>query len=115
MAKKVTVTLIDDLDQEAPADETVEFALDGVQYEIDLSSENAARLRETLDEWVSHARKVSGRRKARGAAGTPSKGRASASREESAAIREWARQKGLKVSARGRISADIVDAYNKEN
>ena len=30
MAKKVTVTLIDDVDQEAVADETVEFGLDGV-------------------------------------------------------------------------------------
>ena len=35
-------------------------------------------------------------------------------REQSAAIREWARRKGHKVSARGRISADITEAYNKE-
>ena len=36
MAKKVTVTLVDDFDGEGAADETVEFGLDGVSYEIDL-------------------------------------------------------------------------------
>ncbi|MFH5231299.1 histone-like nucleoid-structuring protein Lsr2 [Antrihabitans spumae] len=115
MAKKVTVTLIDDLDGEASADETVEFGIDGVSYEIDLSSTNAAKLRSQLDLWVSSARKVSGRRRtpkpAIVASGT--KSRVSVDREQSAAIREWARRNGHKVSARGRISAEITDAYNK--
>jgi hypothetical protein len=115
MAKKVTVTLIDDVDGEAPADETVEFGIDGVSYEIDLSSANAAKLRSLLDVWVSSARKVSGRRRAAKptsvAAGT--KSRVSVDREQSAAIREWARRNGHKVSARGRISAEITEAYNK--
>ncbi|MFF0541794.1 histone-like nucleoid-structuring protein Lsr2 [Nocardia thailandica] len=116
MAKKVTVSLIDDVDGESIADETIEFALDGVSYEIDLSAANAARLREGLDEWVGNARRVSGRRrtKAAGAPAPAGKNRAPVDREQSAAIREWARRKGHKVSARGRISADITDAYNKE-
>ncbi|MEV0434733.1 MULTISPECIES: histone-like nucleoid-structuring protein Lsr2 [Nocardia] len=116
MAKKVTVSLIDDVDGESIADETIEFAIDGVSYEIDLSEANAARLREGLDEWVANARRVSGRRRTK-AAGTPApqgKSRVSMDREQSAAIREWARRKGHKVSARGRISADITEAYNKE-
>jgi hypothetical protein len=52
MAKKVTVTLVDDFDGEGAADETVEFSLDGVSYEIDLSSKNAAKLRNELKQWV---------------------------------------------------------------
>ena len=50
MAKKVTVTLVDDFDGEAAADETVEFALDGVSYEIDLSAKNATKLRNDLKQ-----------------------------------------------------------------
>ncbi|PTR29076.1 Lsr2 protein [Rhodococcus sp. OK519] len=115
MAKKVTVTLIDDVDQDATADETVEFGLDGVLYEIDLSSDNAAKLREQLEVWVSHARKVTNRRRAgKGAAGAATtSSRPSVDREQSAAIREWARRNGFTVSSRGRISAEITEAYNK--
>ncbi|WP_149360451.1 histone-like nucleoid-structuring protein Lsr2 [Lolliginicoccus suaedae] len=115
MAQKVTVTLIDDLDQEAPADETVEFGLDGVTYEIDLSSDNAAKLREQMEKWVAHSRRVAGRKTRRAAGAGASKGRASLDREQSAAIREWARKNGYKVSARGRISAEVTEAYNKAN
>ena len=56
MAKKVTVTLVDDFDGEGSADETVEFALDGVTYEIDLSSKNATKLRNDLKGWVEASR-----------------------------------------------------------
>ena len=115
MAKKVTVTLIDDVDQNATADETVEFGLDGVLYEIDLSTDNAAKLREQLEVWVSHARKVTKSRrggKSSAAAGATSS-RPSVDREQSAAIREWARRNGFTVSSRGRISAEITEAYNK--
>jgi hypothetical protein len=42
MAKKVTVSLIDDFDGKQ-ADETVQFGLDGVSYEIDLSEKNAKK------------------------------------------------------------------------
>lgn len=116
MAKKVTVSLIDDVDGESIADETIEFAIDGVSYEIDLSTANAAKLRDGLEVWVSNARRVSGRRRTKVAAAgatTGPKSRVSIDREQSAAIREWARRNGHKVSARGRISADITEAYNK--
>ncbi|MEU4316319.1 Lsr2 family protein [Nocardia sp. NPDC024068] len=115
MAKKVTVSLIDDVDGESIADETIEFAIDGVSYEIDLSSSNAAKLRDELEQWVGSARRVSGRRRVKSAvaAAGGTKARATMDREQSAAIREWARRNGHKVSARGRISADITDAYNK--
>lgn len=110
MAKKVTVTLVDDVDGEAPADETVEFGVDGVTYEIDLSSKNAEKLRNQLSTWVEHARRVSGR----GSSGS-GRGRASIDREQSAAIREWARKNGHNVSSRGRIPAEVVDAFNAAN
>lgn len=53
MAKKVTVTLVDDFDGSGAADETVEFGLDGVTYEIDLSTKNATKLRGDLKQWVA--------------------------------------------------------------
>ena len=47
MAKKVTVSFLDDLDGKTAADETVAFTLDEVAYEIDLSTQNAEKLRAT--------------------------------------------------------------------
>jgi hypothetical protein len=117
MAKKVTVTLIDDVDQESAADETVEFGIDGVTYEIDLSEDNAAKLREQLEFWAEHARKVGGRKRSKSVPAAPAGRKSSRSgtpeREKSAVIREWARENDYAVSARGRISAEIVEAYNE--
>lgn len=110
MAKKVTVTLVDDFDGEGAADETVEFGLDGVTYEIDLSSKNATKLRNDLKQWVEAGRRVAGRRRGRSVGS--GRGRAAIDREQSAAIREWARRNGHNVSTRGRIPADVIDAYH---
>ena len=110
MAKKVTVTLVDDFDGEGAADETVEFSLDGVSYEIDLSVKNAQKLRDELKLWIDAGRRVGGRR--RGRPGIPGRGRASIDREQSAAIRDWARRNGHKVSTRGRIPAEVIDAFH---
>ena len=110
MAKKVTVTLVDDFDGDGPADETVEFALDGVSYEIDLSAKNAKKLREDLKQWIDAGRRVGGRRRGRSCGS--GRGRGSIDREQSAAIREWARRSGHKVSTRGRIPAEIIEAFH---
>lgn len=105
MAQKVKVLLIDDLDG-SDADETISFAVDGVSYEIDLNSANASELREAFAKWTGHARRSGGRRTTRRATG------ASASRGgDTAAIREWARANGHKVSDRGRVSAEVREAY----
>ncbi|MGB6161397.1 MAG: Lsr2 family protein [Pseudonocardiaceae bacterium] len=115
MAQKVTVTLVDDLDG-GTAEETVEFGIDGVSYEIDLSSGNAGKLRGSLADYVSNARKAGGRRKVAGPVRRVSvAGRASVDREQNAAIREWARKNGYNVSDRGRIPAEVLDAYHKGN
>ncbi|HYQ74187.1 Lsr2 family protein [Cellulomonas sp.] len=108
MAQKVQVLLVDDIDG-GTADETVTFALDGVSYEIDLTSAHAAELRDALGTWVGHARKVGGR----SSAGRSSGGGASRPRRASdaGAVRTWAKENGYEVSERGRISAEIRDAY----
>ena len=103
MAQKMTVTLEDDLDG-GRADETVRFGLDGSEYEIDLSTKNAAAFRRQLALFTGHARKA-GRGQRRRA------GRAAASRERSGGIRAWAKDQGIAVSDRGRIPASVVEQY----
>jgi hypothetical protein len=106
--------LIDDIDG-GEADETITFALDGTQYEIDLSKSNATKLREALAPYVG-----SGTRTGRGSVSTTrstsgrGRGAVKADRDQNRAIREWAQAKGLDVSDRGRIKQDIVDRYNAE-
>jgi hypothetical protein len=108
------VRLIDDLDGEV-ADETVEFGLDGKSFEIDLSKGNAGRLRDALAEYVAAARKSGGaRRRSTAAAATPPR-RPTIDREQNQAIRDWARKRGMKVSDRGRIPAEVLEAYHQEN
>lgn len=112
MAQKVQVILVDDLDG-GDAEETVSFALDGVTYEIDLNAQNATRLRDELAPWVGHARRVGGR-SGGGGGGRRSGSRArtsSSAGTDTAAVREWARQNGHKVSERGRISSEVMEAY----
>jgi hypothetical protein len=114
MAQKIQVLLVDDLDG-GSADETVSFALDGSAYEIDLSTDNAAALRDVLANYIGHARKA-GRAAARpSAAVRPARSSVRADREQTQAIREWARNNGHKVSERGRIPASVIEAYNSEH
>lgn len=113
MAQKVSVQLVDDLDGSEAA-ETVTFGIDGVNYEIDLSNDNAERLRNSLSPYVGGARKVGGARARRGGRST---GRAasSASSVDTNSVREWARANGYQVADRGRIRADVIAAYQSAN
>jgi hypothetical protein len=113
MAQKVTVTLVDDIDG-SEAEETLEFGLDGVSYQIDLSGGNAEKLRDLLADYVEHARRSGGRKRAPGrpAAGVRAARTASVDRDQNQAIREWARKKGYKVSDRGRIPKEVTEAYH---
>ena len=114
MAQIREIRLIDDLDGQA-ADETVEFGVDGKNYEIDLSKDNAEKLRDSLTAFVSAARRAGGGRRRGGSASSSSARRPSIDREQNQAIRDWARKRGMKVSDRGRIPADVLDAYHQEN
>ncbi len=107
MAQKVQVILVDDLDG-GTASETVSFALDGTAYEIDLSAKNAGKLRDVFATYVGVARKAG---RASGRNTRSGRGSAAADREQNQAIRAWAKKKGLKVSERGRIPAEIVEKY----
>jgi nucleoid-associated protein Lsr2 len=109
VAKRETITLVDDLDG-GTADEQIEFALDGKSYEIDLSAANSARLREALAPYVSAARRITGRRR-----GSSAPSRPSSDREQNKAIREWAEQQGMTISERGRIPAHILEAYHRSH
>ena len=106
MAQRVQIILEDDYDG-GVAEETVTFALDGAEYEIDLSRDNAAKLRDELAAWIGHARKTGGRRKK-----TAVKAGDSASTSE---IRAWAVANGHEVNTRGRVSAEVREAYEKAN
>ncbi len=111
MAKIETVQFVDDLDG-SDAEGTVAFGLDGRAYEIDLCEANAVKLREQLAPYIELGRKV-GRAAAPAARAAQSPVRAG--REQTAAIREWARKRGHDVASRGRIPKGIVDAYHAEN
>jgi hypothetical protein len=107
MAQKVQLILTDDIDGSSAA-ETVLFGIDGVTYEIDLTSEHAAELRDALTKYIEHGRKV----------GTPARGRAAGRGARAtgrdyvpAAVREWAASQGIDVPARGRIPGEVLDRY----
>lgn len=99
MAKRVTVTLVDDLTGQ-PGATTVSFGLDGVSYEIDLADDGA--LRNTLAPWISAARRVGGARRVH-------------QRHDLHLIRQWAREHGHPVPARGRLPAATIAAYDQRH
>ncbi|WP_158889443.1 histone-like nucleoid-structuring protein Lsr2 [Amycolatopsis anabasis] len=115
MARQVLVSFVDDLDG-SEAEETVEFGLDGVSYQIDLSSENAEELRDALAQFVEHARRAGGRKRKLTPSASKLSGQTSkVDREQNQAIRSWARANGYDVSDRGRIAAEVVEAYHRRN
>lgn len=99
MAQKIKIILIDDIDG-SPADETVQFGLDGRNYEIDLTAAHAQQLRDALATYVEHGRRATRSRRSRTTSGpSPTE------------IREWAQANGYEVSARGRLSTEVREAY----
>lgn len=111
MAQKVETRFIDDLDG-SEASGTFDFSLEGRNYQVDLSDQNAAKLRDALAPFIDVARKTGGRRRGRTQRQTAMTDTPSPSnREDTAAIREWARAHGHKVSDRGRISKSVMEAY----
>jgi hypothetical protein len=104
MAQKVITQLVDDIDGKVLTDgegETVAFGLDGTTYEIDLSK-NADKLRGLFQDYIAAGRKTGGKRTSR----------SSSSRSNAAEIRAWAKDKGMEVPDRGRIPADVRDAWD---
>ena len=109
MATVTRTYLVDDLDGSEEDVSSVSFSLDKKDYEIDLSAANQARLRDELATFIDAATPLRPqRRTARGAVKSASVGR-----EQTHAIREWARNNGYEVSERGRISAAIQKAFDE--
>jgi hypothetical protein len=113
MAQKVITEFIDDIDG-SPAERTFTFAVDGTNYEIDLSTENIAEFTSAIGGFIESARKVKGSRSSNGRrthnAGANG-GRQS--REQTQAVRDWARQQGHNISNRGRIPSSIQQAFDE--
>lgn len=109
MAQRTFIELVDDLDGSAAA-ETVSFGLDGSSFEIDLSEGHAADLREALGVYVGAGRRAAGSRRTARTKASPPAARP-AGNAEPQAIRAWAVDRGLPVSPRGRLAADIVEQY----
>jgi hypothetical protein len=105
VAQKTIVKMYDDLDgSEIDAEgKSVSFSFDGTSYEIDLSSKNVEKMREDLRVYVDKARKVSNRRS--------SGGKAEPAPLDTRAVRAWAEEQGLEVSARGRLSSELIEQY----
>jgi len=115
MAQQVNVKFVDDLDG-SDAAATVSFGLDGRVYEIDLSDDNAARLRDSLASFIAAARKsggstTTGSRREQKMTVSSGPRPQTLDREQTAAIRAWARQNGHQISNRGRISKTVVEAF----
>jgi hypothetical protein len=113
MARRIVHQLVEDNDGtllEVGEGETVLFSLDGVAYEIDLTDENAAALRSSLERYTKAARSVSSSRATSSAASAGRKRRRSGQQDFSA-VREWAKQNGYQVSERGRVPASVLEAY----
>lgn len=111
MAQITEVRLVDDIDG-GPADETVEFQLDGKAHEIDLASPKAAKLREHLAPFIAAARRA-GRTTTRPIPTAGRKPPTQDNREQNQAIREWGKRNGMPVSERGRIPAEVIEAFHQ--
>lgn len=111
MAQKVVTHFEDDLDRKAIKEGqggTFSFALDGIEYDIDLSNKNQGALDKALGPYVRVARRIGGRRRRSTVNRTPARIDPSRTR----AIRDWANENGYELSSRGRVPADVMAAYN---
>ena len=102
VARKTVVEWVDDIDG-SEASETVTFTIDGSRYEIDLSDENAAKLRDVMSGWIEASRRSTHRR------ARPSAAKHDPS--ESTGARKWAIDNGFDVGPRGRLRSEVLEAY----
>lgn len=110
MAIRHELVVTDDLDG-SPLDpdnhRETRFSINGKAYTIDLSDENQDRFLEVLEPYIDNARndRTTKRHKSRST-------NQQSSRLRTAHIRQWAADNGYAVSDRGRISREVMDAYN---
>jgi hypothetical protein len=103
VAKQTQILLVDDIDG-GEATATVRFGFEGVSYEIDLSQQHADQFASAIGPYLKAARRAPhARRRTSGA---------SQGRHDQSEVRAWAREKGLKISDRGRIPAEVLSEYD---
>ena len=116
MAEIFIRQLIDDLDGkpiDAGLGHEVTFSYQGADYRIDLRPGNADKIEAAFAPYVKAAEKVTSAGKARAKTSTATKPSGSGrSAEQLKAMREWAGKNGFDVSLRGRVSADVIDAFD---
>ncbi|HZS20358.1 MAG TPA: Lsr2 family protein [Pseudonocardiaceae bacterium] len=112
MVQRVVTEFIDDIDG-SPAERTFAFAVDGTNYEIDLSAQNIAEFKSAIGGFIESARKVQGSRSNDGRRTRGARASGRQSREQTQAVRQWARQHGHNVGNRGRIPASIRQAFDQ--
>ncbi|UOT08440.1 Lsr2 family protein (plasmid) [Rhodococcus opacus] len=112
MARKVVVEMVDDIDGTVFGDdgESINYAVDGVEYVIDLKDEHATELRETFEYYIAHSTRVGGRKHRSDRQANPATARRSPG--ETQKIRAWAIEQGYPLSSRGRIPAEIEQAFH---
>ena len=110
MATVTRTYLIDDLDGSTEDVSTIRLALDRQEFEIDLSAANEERLREKLAEFLAAA-KASKPTPARRGRKSPAAQSTRPDKEQTLALRKWARDNGYAVSNRGRIPKSVQEAF----
>lgn len=111
MARALIVHLTDDLDG-GEAAETVSFGWRGVDYEIDLSKENAEEMDRVLETWIRHSRRLGPTRTHPVAGSGRGEDRSRRRAGNLASLRAWARENGYPVSDRGRVSTEVKEAFD---
>lgn len=108
MAQRVSVNLVDDIDG-GSAVETIRFALDGAEYEIDLGKRNAERLRAAMAEYIGGGRRLV-KTTGRGRGRTVVQRRVEVAADPRA-VRAWAKANKVAVPDRGRIPLTVLERY----
>ena len=117
MQKVLTFTEcdMDQGDKRRPGETLTFWDSTGMQHEIDLCEEHQTDLQEVLtavDDFAGLARRIGPRL---GKTAPSKRGKASNNGRDTTpdpkAVRVWANEQGIEVSARGRISAEVVQQY----
>ena len=116
MGQRIEVVLTCDLhDGEVPAEETVTFAVDGTTYAFELCADHLQEFRDTVGRYVASARRADQPRRSRRRAAESSGPARRSGATDLSEVRSWARSQGYKVSDRGRISAEVQEAFEAAN
>lgn len=106
-----TRSYVDDLDGTLITERDkgkLRFSVDDVSYEIDLTNENFERFKAAVEPFTKVARVVT-------ESPLPAFASRSQGRAYRNAMRNWLRDQGHQLSARGRIPAELVDLYVKSH